>query len=67
MASETILYELLTGLLEKPSFPPQLLPDEFMYKIFISGKGGVGKTSTAAKLTGNKIPLNHSETPGLYS
>ena len=33
-------HNLSVGLLERPSFPPQLLPDEFLYKIFISGKGG---------------------------
>ncbi len=35
-----------------------------MYKLFISGKGGVGKTSTACSLTGGEAPSTHCETPG---
>ena len=50
------------GLLEKPNVPTQV--EEVTYKIFLVGKSGVGKTSTVAKLSGNQIPISHSETPG---
>ena len=41
--------------------------DEFEYKIFISGKSGVGKTSIAAKLSANTVPTAHSETAGIQT
>jgi len=50
------------GLLEKPNVPTQV--EEVTYKIFLVGKSGVGKTSTVAKLSGNQIPISHSETAG---
>jgi GTP-binding protein EngB required for normal cell division len=53
--------------LEKPTPPAQYVTEEYAYKVFISGKSGVGKTSTVAKLTGNEIPALHSETPGMNS
>ena len=55
------------GLLERPLFDPQLSLDEYEYKIFISGKSGVGKTSTVAKLSANDISHTHSETPGIQT
>ncbi len=55
----------VSGVLERPSFPPQLVPDEFQYKIFVSGKTGVGKSSMVARLTANEVPATHNETPGL--
>ncbi|XP_064599239.1 ciliogenesis and planar polarity effector 2-like [Liolophura sinensis] len=55
------------GLLEKPSFPPHLMPEECRYKIFLVGRSGVGKTSTVAKLAGNEVPQVHSETPGIQT
>lgn len=55
------------GLLERPTFEPQINLDEFEYKLFISGKSGVGKTSSVAKLSANKIPAVHSETPGIQT
>ena len=54
------------GLLERPSYPPHVSLEEFRYKIFVSGKSGVGKTSSIAKLTGNEVPTSHSETPGRW-
>ena len=50
------------GLLEKPNVPTHV--EEVTYKIFLVGKSGVGKTSTVAKLSGNQIPISHSETAG---
>ena len=44
--------------------PSQYSLEQYPYKVFVSGKSGVGKTSTVAKLTGNEIPATHSETPG---
>ncbi|KAJ8320474.1 hypothetical protein KUTeg_002061 [Tegillarca granosa] len=35
--------------------------------MFFVGKGGVGKTSTVAKLSGNSLPSMHSETPGIQT
>ncbi|KAK2148856.1 hypothetical protein LSH36_479g00002 [Paralvinella palmiformis] len=55
------------GLLEKPVPPSQYTLEEYPYKVFVSGKSGVGKTSTVAKLTGNDIPATHSETPGIQT
>lgn len=40
------------GLLEAPSLPPQLSIETVSYKIFLTGKPAVGKTSTVAKLLG---------------
>lgn len=53
------------GLLEKPAFPHGLKLEVFEYKIFVSGKAGVGKTSAVAKLSGNNVPATHCETPGI--
>ncbi|XP_013397888.1 REM2- and Rab-like small GTPase 1 [Lingula anatina] len=55
------------GLLERPSFPPHLAPEEYRFKIFVCGKSGVGKTSTISKLSGNEVPSIHSETPGIQT
>jgi flagellar biosynthesis GTPase FlhF len=38
--------------------------EEARYKILLSGKTGVGKTCTVAKLTGHDIPKTHTETAG---
>ena len=40
------------GLLEAPSLPPQLSIETVSYKIFLTGKPAIGKTSTVAKLLG---------------
>ncbi|KAL8601904.1 hypothetical protein ACOMHN_020639 [Nucella lapillus] len=55
------------GLLESPPIPSHLNVEEVSYKVMLVGKTGVGKTSTVAKLTGNDVPLTHSETPGLQT
>lgn len=55
------------GLLEAPSLPPQLSVETVSYKIILTGKPGVGKTSTVAKLLGQEIPNFHVETPGIQT
>ncbi|XP_031562255.1 ciliogenesis and planar polarity effector 2-like [Actinia tenebrosa] len=55
------------GLLEMPSLPMQSPPDILNYKILLSGKAGIGKTSTIAKLSGQEIPRTHIETPGIQT
>lgn len=44
--------------------PPNVAVDTVHYKIFISGKSGVGKTALAARLAGLNIPNMHYETTG---
>lgn len=44
--------------------PPHVAVDTVHYKIFISGKSGVGKTALAARLAGLNIPNMHYETIG---
>lgn len=44
--------------------PPHAAVDTVHYKIFISGKSGVGKTALAARLAGQNIPNLHYETTG---
>ncbi|XP_070815528.1 ciliogenesis and planar polarity effector 2 [Chaetodon trifascialis] len=53
------------GLLESPVMPPHVAVDTVHYKIFISGKSGVGKTALAARLAGLSIPNMHYETTGI--
>lgn len=45
------------GLLEAPSLPPQLSIETVSYKIFLTGKPAIGKTSMVAKLLGQGEPL----------
>lgn len=52
------------GLLEAPMMPPQMNVDIVRYKVFISGKTGVGKTALAARLAGLDLPKMHYETTG---
>ncbi|KAM8913909.1 ciliogenesis and planar polarity effector 2 isoform 2-T2 [Spinachia spinachia] len=52
-------------LLESPVMPPHQAVDTVHYKIFISGKSGVGKTALAARLAGLKLPNVHYETTGI--
>ncbi|GAB1602233.1 ciliogenesis and planar polarity effector 2-like [Argonauta hians] len=53
------------GLLEQPHLPQSVAVEEVRYKILLVGKSGVGKTATAANLTGHPIPENHYETAGI--
>ncbi|XP_076870533.1 ciliogenesis and planar polarity effector 2 isoform X2 [Brachyhypopomus gauderio] len=58
-------FAFLYGLLEAPVMPPNLKVDTVRYKVFISGKSGVGKSALAARLTGLEIPNLHYETTGM--
>ncbi|XP_004068661.1 REM2- and Rab-like small GTPase 1 isoform X1 [Oryzias latipes] len=53
------------GLLESPVMPPHVSVDTVHYKVFMSGKGGVGKTALAARLAGRNLPSMHHETTGI--
>jgi nucleoside-triphosphatase THEP1 len=53
-------------MLEKPAFSSGITPEVFEYKLFVSGKCGIGKTAAIAKLTANTIPKSHCETPGSF-
>ncbi|XP_019510379.1 PREDICTED: REM2- and Rab-like small GTPase 1 isoform X2 [Hipposideros armiger] len=55
------------GLLERPVLPPPLAIDTASYKIFVSGKSGVGKTALVAKLAGLEVPVVHHETTGIQT
>ena len=55
---------LVPGLLERPVLPPPVAIDTASYKIFVSGKSGVGKTALVAKLAGLEVPVVHHETAG---
>ncbi len=44
--------------------PPQMNVDIVRYKVFISGKTGVGKSALAARLAGLDLPKMHYETTG---
>ncbi|KAM4740811.1 ciliogenesis and planar polarity effector 2 isoform 2-T2 [Anableps anableps] len=54
-------------LLESPVMPPHAAVDTVDYKIFISGKSGVGKSALAARLAGLNIPSIHHETAGIQT
>ncbi|XP_037737145.1 ciliogenesis and planar polarity effector 2 isoform X1 [Chelonia mydas] len=53
------------GLIERPVLPPQMAADTASYKIFVSGKSGVGKTAMVAKLAGLEVSSAHHETTGI--
>ncbi|KAM7139108.1 ciliogenesis and planar polarity effector 2 [Macrochelys suwanniensis] len=55
------------GLIERPVLPPQMAADTASYKIFVSGKSGVGKTAMVAKLAGLEVPSAHHETTGIQT
>ncbi|XP_077829054.1 ciliogenesis and planar polarity effector 2 isoform X3 [Macaca mulatta] len=55
------------GLLERPVLPPPVSIDTASYKIFVSGKSGVGKTALVAKLAGLEVPVVHHETTGIQT
>lgn len=44
--------------------PPHMNVDIVRYKVFISGKTGVGKSALAARLAGLDFPKMHYETTG---
>lgn len=52
------------GLVERPGLPPQAAADTVSYKVFVSGRNGVGKTALVAKLAGLEVPALHHETTG---
>ncbi|XP_025945669.1 ciliogenesis and planar polarity effector 2, partial [Apteryx rowi] len=45
--------------------PPPLATATAAYKLFVSGKSGVGKTALVAKLAGAEVPAAHHETLGI--
>ncbi|XP_052648360.1 ciliogenesis and planar polarity effector 2 [Harpia harpyja] len=53
------------GLLERPALPPNLAVPTVTYKLFLSGKSGVGKTALVATLAGTPVPPIHHETLGI--
>lgn len=53
------------GLLEAPVMAPSVVVDTANYRVFLSGKSGVGKTALAARLAGLSIPKLHYETTGI--
>ncbi|KAM4016917.1 LOW QUALITY PROTEIN: ciliogenesis and planar polarity effector 2 [Anomaloglossus baeobatrachus] len=55
------------GLLDRPVLPPQFPADFAAYKVFVSGKSGVGKTSLIAKLCGLEGTPVHHETTGIQT
>ncbi|XP_071073863.1 F-box only protein 42 isoform X3 [Dasypus novemcinctus] len=55
------------GLLERPVLAPPVAIDTASYKIFVSGKSGVGKTALVAKLAGLEVPVAHHETMGIQT
>lgn len=54
------------GLLERPALPPNLAVPTVTYKLFVSGKSGVGKTALVATLAGTPVPPIHHETLGTW-
>ncbi|KAM8796345.1 ciliogenesis and planar polarity effector 2 [Eudromia elegans] len=57
----------LFGLLERPALPPALAADTVAYKLFVSGRSGVGKTALVAALAGAAVPPAHHETLGIQA
>ncbi|XP_070615453.1 ciliogenesis and planar polarity effector 2 [Erythrolamprus reginae] len=55
------------GLLERPVLAPRAAADVAAYKVFVSGKSGVGKSALVAKLAGLEVPLVHHETTGIQT
>ncbi|XP_051493381.1 ciliogenesis and planar polarity effector 2 [Apus apus] len=53
------------ALLEHPALPPALAAPTITYKLFVSGKSGVGKTALVATLVGTPVPPIHHETLGI--
>uniref|UniRef100_A0A8C5RZT0 Ciliogenesis and planar polarity effector 2 n=1 Tax=Laticauda laticaudata TaxID=8630 RepID=A0A8C5RZT0_LATLA len=55
------------GLVERPVLAPRAAADVAAYKVFVSGRSGVGKTALVAKLAGLEAPPGHHETPGIQT
>uniref|UniRef100_A0A8D0BG05 Ciliogenesis and planar polarity effector 2 n=1 Tax=Salvator merianae TaxID=96440 RepID=A0A8D0BG05_SALMN len=55
------------ALLERPPTPLPAATDVASYKVFVSGKSGVGKTALVARLAGLEVPAVHQETTGLQT
>lgn len=53
----------LFGILEKPNLPSNV--EEVSYKLFVCGRGGVGKTTAIAKLAGLPCSDTYIETAGI--
>ncbi|GAB6019822.1 rheb-like protein [Chamberlinius hualienensis] len=51
------------GLLERPMLNVEA--EEVVFKVFLSGKSGVGKSDTVSLLTGLELPSTYSETEGI--
>ncbi|NXN15388.1 CPLN2 protein, partial [Indicator maculatus] len=51
-------------ILESPVLPPSSYAATIPYKLFVSGKSGVGKTALVAMLAGVAVPPTHYETRG---
>nr|CAD7460678.1 unnamed protein product [Timema tahoe] len=56
---------MVPGVLERPSVPSSI--EEVSYKLFITGKSGVGKSATVARLAGaaTKHTNSYTETSGI--
>ncbi|NXG53112.1 CPLN2 protein, partial [Psilopogon haemacephalus] len=52
------------GILESPALPPGSGSLTISYKLFVSGKSGVGKTALVAMLAGGCVLPMHYETRG---
>ncbi|XP_071506371.1 ciliogenesis and planar polarity effector 2-like [Diadema antillarum] len=56
------------GCMESPMPATHLAgPQIIKYKLCLVGKTAVGKSSTVAKLSGQSVPMTHSETPGIVT
>ncbi|KAJ9596900.1 hypothetical protein L9F63_012081 [Diploptera punctata] len=51
------------GILDRPSLPSSI--EEVSYKVFITGRAGIGKTSTVTRLSGIKCSSAYVETAGI--
>ncbi|PSN54751.1 REM2- and Rab-like small GTPase 1 [Blattella germanica] len=51
------------GILDRPGLPSSI--EEVSYKIYISGRSGIGKTSTVTRLSGVKCSSSYVETTGI--
>lgn len=49
--------------MDRPGLPSSI--EEVSYKLHITGRSGVGKTATVARLSGIKCPSTYIETAGI--